>query len=579
MKKVITLVLTLCLLVLSNTMFAQATESGDTLIIGPQNHDGTNIGALNYYINSDTTSNGERAHKVYKILRGATYILTATISANFPFILVADPADDENKPPVIRAGLKEDGSTVAPLMDIADDWIMKNVYVSGIAPTGDASISWYVIQVTKPYAQVMLDGCVFENTNAGWCFIHNYFGGVHASITVKNSVIRNNLNKGGTWAGAFMGLTITDTIRLINNTFFNLQGPAFQGDEKKGILYTDVDHNTFVNGLVHQWTHNMPVEMHVTNNIFYNCYSYSGGPFEVNKHPDKEFHGIIHLFTFNPHLLDSMWVAQYDPNGDGTLTEDEREYELKNNAWFYSNEITGYWSAFDSLATQSWYNNAVKEYFVNNQAEKQVTIVGGAKNGGDTTWTYAPHPLFVENNTMNENPGFVNTGGSEAKLASNLTSIREGTGGVLWNYETDGSLTQFEWPLPEDLSYTNATLLTAADGFPVGDLNWFPDKKADWITGVETNKNNLTNKFELTQNYPNPFNPTTNIQFSIPENGLVSLKVFNVLGEEVTELVNKELASGTYNVNFDASKLTSGIYFYTLSSGNYVQTKKMMLLK
>ena len=578
MKKIITFVFLICAFAFSSSLFAQATEKGDTLIIGPQNHDGTNIGALNYYINSDTTDSGERAHSVYKILRGQTYILTATISANFPFVLVADAPDDANKPPVIRAGLKEDGSTVSPLMDIADDWIMKNVYVSGIAPTGDASISWYVIQVTKPYAKVMLDGCVFENTNAGWCFIHNYFGGTHASITVKNSTIRNSLNKGGTWAGAFMGLTITDTIRLINNTFFNLQGPAFQGDEQKGILYTEVDHNTFVNGLVHQWTHNMPVEMKVTNNIFYNCYSLSGGPVEVNKHPDKEFHGIIHLFR-STYLLDSMWVDKYDPNGDGVLKEEERAYTLKNNAWFYSQEIKDYWAAFDSLATQSWYNNAVKEFFVNNQSEKEVTIVGGAKDGSDTTWTYPAHPLFVEMNTMEENPGFTNTGGSEAKLAANLTGIRDGSGGVLWNYETDGSLTQFEWPLPEDLSYSNATLLTAADGFPVGDLNWFPDKKADWITDVEENGHKVIDEYRVSQNYPNPFNPSTNIEFAIPENGLVSLKVYNVLGEEVAELINKELTTGTYTVNFNASKLTSGIYFYTLSSGNFVQTKKMLLLK
>ncbi len=85
--------------------------------------------------------------------------------------------------------------------------------------------------------------------------------------------------------------------------------------------------------------------------------------------------------------------------------------------------------------------------------------------------------------------------------------------------------------------------------------------------------------FELKQNYPNPFNPTTTINFSIPENSFVSLKVYNTLGEEVVALINQEIPQGNHRVEFNAGDLPSGMYFYTLSTNNYKETKKMMLLK
>ncbi|MDP2039016.1 MAG: T9SS type A sorting domain-containing protein [Ignavibacteria bacterium] len=85
--------------------------------------------------------------------------------------------------------------------------------------------------------------------------------------------------------------------------------------------------------------------------------------------------------------------------------------------------------------------------------------------------------------------------------------------------------------------------------------------------------------YELSQNYPNPFNPTTNIKFSIPEQGFVSVKVYNTLGQEVATLVNEVKSSGSYQVDFNASNLSSGIYMYTLRTEKMSLTKKMLLVK
>lgn len=112
-------------------------------------------------------------------------------------------------------------------------------------------------------------------------------------------------------------------------------------------------------------------------------------------------------------------------------------------------------------------------------------------------------------------------------------------------------------------------------------------------TVVDENYFQSPSDFQLTQNYPNPFNPTTKIKFQIPLlggdewGGLVTLKVYDVLGNEVAELVNEYILSGNYEIDFDASALSSGIYFYQLTAGNpssssgqgFVQTKKMILMK
>jgi hypothetical protein len=89
----------------------------------------------------------------------------------------------------------------------------------------------------------------------------------------------------------------------------------------------------------------------------------------------------------------------------------------------------------------------------------------------------------------------------------------------------------------------------------------------------------LAANFELSQNYPNPFNPSTKIDFSLPNSSNVNLQVFNNLGENVKTLIDKDLQKGNYTVEFDGSSLASGIYYYKLSSNNFVQTKKMILIK
>jgi sugar lactone lactonase YvrE len=101
----------------------------------------------------------------------------------------------------------------------------------------------------------------------------------------------------------------------------------------------------------------------------------------------------------------------------------------------------------------------------------------------------------------------------------------------------------------------------------------------DRTTGIQKDKNSVVKSYNLSQNYPNPFNPSTEINFTVAKSGFVTLRVYDMLGREVATLVNKEMSSGNYNVNFDASRLSSGTYIYQLNVNGVMISKKMTLLK
>jgi uncharacterized delta-60 repeat protein len=130
-----------------------------------------------------------------------------------------------------------------------------------------------------------------------------------------------------------------------------------------------------------------------------------------------------------------------------------------------------------------------------------------------------------------------------------------------------------------DENYVEAIGVTAVGIFAFAD----PDS----ITSVDSDNDGSVNNFSLEQNYPNPFNPATKIRYSIPnviasetkQSQLVSLKVYDVLGNEVAALVNEEIPAGSYEVEFTAPELSSGIYFYKLQTGSFVETKKMLMIK
>ncbi len=98
-------------------------------------------------------------------------------------------------------------------------------------------------------------------------------------------------------------------------------------------------------------------------------------------------------------------------------------------------------------------------------------------------------------------------------------------------------------------------------------------------TGITPINGNVATEYKLSQNFPNPFNPATKINFAIPHNGFTTLKIYSMDGREVSSLLNEDLSTGNYSITFNGANLSSGIYFYELRSGSFVETKKMTLVK
>jgi len=113
----------------------------------------------------------------------------------------------------------------------------------------------------------------------------------------------------------------------------------------------------------------------------------------------------------------------------------------------------------------------------------------------------------------------------------------------------------------------------------VGTNNDYATIKYSQTTGIETISDHIPIEFSLSQNYPNPFNPNTIIPYQIPERSSVTLKVFDVLGNEVANLLNEEKEAGNYESTFKAGSLSSGVYFYQIKAGDFINTKKMILIK
>lgn len=149
-----------------------------------------------------------------------------------------------------------------------------------------------------------------------------------------------------------------------------------------------------------------------------------------------------------------------------------------------------------------------------------------------------------------------------------------------WHYELSFPP---EWPIPENLRYTNETLIHGGtDGKALGDLNWFPEQ-IDALEEVD-NDFGLPTKFAITKNYPNPFNPITTIEFTIGKAANAKLVIYNLVGQKVKTLYNQDFKRGTYKATWNGvddneQAVASGMYFLTLESEGFKASKKLLLIK
>jgi len=130
---------------------------------------------------------------------------------------------------------------------------------------------------------------------------------------------------------------------------------------------------------------------------------------------------------------------------------------------------------------------------------------------------------------------------------------------------------------PKDYSFTDNSASYGKYAYRLKQID--TDGQFEYSKVIEVDAGNIPNGFVLYQNYPNPFNPVTKIEYTIAEFGYVTLKVYDIIGNEVKILVNDEQEAGNYESRFDASGLSSGIYIYRLTAAGFISSKKMIIIK
>jgi photosystem II stability/assembly factor-like uncharacterized protein len=237
-----------------------------------------------------------------------------------------------------------------------------------------------------------------------------------------------------------------------------------------------------------------------------------------------------------------------------------------NNVWVCGGGRIYYYNGtnFASQTTPAGTFNDI--HFINNLEGWVVGdggVIGHTTNGG-TSWVEQTNPDTQALSLFSVFFLNINKGWAAGNGGIILQTI---DGGATWTIE-GGGLTI------EALSGVHFT--SSTNGYVVG--NGKTLIKFGELTSVE-NEEELPTEFSLSQNYPNPFNNTSIIRYSIPQSSNVVIKVFDVLGNEIETLVNKEKPAGKYEVEFNGTGLTSGIYFYKLRTGSFIQTRKMILIK
>ncbi len=164
---------------------------------------------------------------------------------------------------------------------------------------------------------------------------------------------------------------------------------------------------------------------------------------------------------------------------------------------------------------------------------------------------------------------WTNLNGSHTTTCNGTQGTARPNGAAPWNAPLDNNNITFSY------------VITVPGNYQYVCLPHSPDMAGVIIATVSSisQLNEIATGYELSQNYPNPFNPETAIDFSIPFSSNVNLDIYNIAGQNVASLVNQRLTPGTYKVRWNASDVTSGVYFYTLRTENFTETKKMFLIK
>jgi hypothetical protein len=587
--------------------------------------------AIGNVIKQDSINHTNKfSNTVFMLQPYGYYVLTATITTppHSHFYLVGPnpgSTQDSALPQIVWTA--SGGVTTTFNFDCYGDVTMKNVWIL-CARTDGSQVGTSIVIEDDSLANVSgkgehldMDGCIIDYMNIG-----NGGGAIEPSCKhfrgkITNTYFRNMTDPHYRYYGRPISWTYqsttwhTDSLIFENCTIANC-GYAYMQEAPEYADYVLFNHCTFYNSMMFTLESSYWWNLAVTNCVFVNSFMFgdtpsqdgtrmipNGGALNIDSvstfgftvpfsdSPDTPAVLQRHILFANNSYGYEKWYLDFIAHN--TINDTAAEENKIHVMPMMSSKTYHFFSGIDSTTGKKLfpYMNAVNLY-PNNPIDTAYTTYNNP--------TYATYMGGVD-------PGFILAPANIDSIKAFLMG-RWATGqNVNWAYNPTSDTKQ-EWPMTEDLSYTNSTLMNAAmGGFPLGDLYhwWGPlsatnyysswlmraaaehDTIATWlnsgvITAIAQRGDQMPNNYTLSQNYPNPFNPTTKIDYTVPASkrgDFVTLKVYNVLGQEVATLVSGVQPAGKHSVTFDGSRLASGVYFYRLQAGNVSITRKLLLLK
>ncbi|HTY11469.1 MAG TPA: T9SS type A sorting domain-containing protein [Bacteroidota bacterium] len=608
-------VLVLLCIALPVVMVAQT----DTVNVPSDQGDGGNLNtAVANVINADPTG-VQLSNTVFKLETGGFYILSGAITTpphSHLYIVAPAPGTSQatSLPQIVWT--TSGGVTTTYNFDCHGDLTMKNIWILEGNITGAQVGSSIVIEDDTLHntngagEHLDMDGCIIDYMPIG-----NGGGAIEPSCQhfrghISNTYFRNMTDNHYRYYGRPVSWTYqsttwhTDTLTFENCTIANA-GYAYMQESPCYGDYVSFNHCTFLNTMMYTLESSYWWWLSVTNCVFQNIFMFGDTPSGdgTGMVPNG---GVINIDSASGFsALTPPIPFTDDPTAGAAL---QRHIVVANCSY-------GYDQWFYDFLAHNPYNDTASEvnkiHIMPMMSGKTYQFFGGKDSAGHKLFPYMNawnlYPFDTATTTYNRvtsynaayDAGFVLEPTNIDSIKGFLIGRWQTGANVSWAYDPQSDVTQ-AWPLNEDLSYGNSTFMSAAiGGLPLGDLfHWWPAKYTQWaaqaasehatiagwlngtgITAVKAQPSTVPGKFDLAQNYPNPFNPTTTINYSVPQSGFVTLKVYNLLGQEVATLFSGTQQPGNHTAVFDGSKLSSGVYFYRLEANSSSLTKKLVLMK